>query len=213
MTISPDTRYPAVDPSFRRGVERDRWKPKQTVSDVVRRKQEDKAYKAMGMKKHTVRAEDGTVKEVWCFSTSYRAMGFQDHQISAAERFSRDWETAYPQLRSASMEPPVDNAGRMSAKLHRSADSHGRLMECRKAIGQRAWEIVVGVVIYGATVTGMMRTTGLNNRAISQMIDDTFDDLAGFYSGERRKDRAWTAFEEFNRERAAMIEAAEREVG
>lgn len=169
--------------------------------------------RAAGMKMRKVRAPDGTVQDVWSFPASYYAMGFQDHQIHAAERFGRDWEAAYRGLKGQGFEPGVDGGRSIHGAHHSQVDAQGRLARCREALGKRAWEIVVAVVVHGATAREIHSMGGKENRTVKSDMDVAFNALDGFYSGSNSKDRTWTAFEQFNAVRAAMIERAEREVG
>lgn len=169
--------------------------------------------KAAGMKKRTVRADDGSVQEVWSFAASYHAMGFQDHQIHAAERFGRDWEAAYRTIKGQGFEFGVDGS-RSVHRLHFSqVDAQSRLQACEQYLGRRSYEIVRAVVIHGATAREIHAWGGKDHRSVKGDMDVVFNDLDAFYTGTRRKDRTWDAIERFNAERAAMIEQAEREVG
>lgn len=169
--------------------------------------------KRNGMKRRRVRAPDGTVKEVWCYSSSYHAMGFQDHQIAAAERFSKDWEIAYRGLQGQGFEPGVDG-GRSNNAVHANrVMAQQRLALCKQNCGHREYEIIVGVVIYGATITGIAKESGVNNVAVRKELDSVFNKLAGFYGGHVLKDATWEAYEKWNKQCKAMIERAEREAG
>jgi hypothetical protein len=170
--------------------------------------------KAAGMKKRTMIGPDGkTQVEVWAYSSSYHAMGFQDHQIYAAERFARDWETAYRTLKGQRFEAGVDGGRSIHGAHFAQIEAQSRLAECLAYLGQRAFQIVVGVVVNGATLRVISALGGKDPRAIKADMESAFDDLDAFYTGNRRKDRTWEAIEQFNAERAAMIERAEREVG
>lgn len=169
--------------------------------------------KAAGMKKRTLRADDGSVQEVWSFAASYHAMGFQDHQIHAAERFGRDWEAAYRTIKGQGFEFGVDG-GRSRHGAHLSqVDAQTRLHACRGYVGKRGFEVIVAIVVNGAAIRDLAPRARTHDRNIRQDIDNAFNDLDGFYTGTRHKDRIWEAVEKFNAERAAMIELAEREVG
>lgn len=187
--------------------------PKPELHPAVVRKLDTQAKKAAGMQLRRIRAHDGSVQEVWTFSASYHAMGFQDHQIAAAERFGRDWEGAYRTLRGQGFEPGVDGGGARHAMHFTQVDAQTRLAACREYLGTRAYQIVVAVVVYGATARQVHKLGGKEHRTVKSDMDVAFNDLAAFYTGTRRKDRTWDAIERFNEERAALIEAAEREVG
>lgn len=170
--------------------------------------------KAAGMRKVTVRAQDGTVQEVWSFSASYHAMKFQDHQIHAAERFGRDWEAAYRTLKGQGYEASVDGSRSRHGSHFAQVDAQTRLRACETYLGKRGYEIVRAVVVYGATPREIHAMGGKEHVTVKSDMDVAFNDLDAFYQGaSRRKDRTWEAFERFNAERAAMIEQAEREVG
>lgn len=169
--------------------------------------------KAAGMKRVQVRAEDGKVKEVWSFASSYRAMGFQDHQIHAAERFGRDWEAAYRTLKGQGYEASVDGARGVHRAHFSQVDAQSRLQACEAYLGKRSFDIVRAVVVHGATAREIHAMGGKEHRTVKSDMDVAFNDLDAFYTGTRRKDRTWDAIERFNAERAAMIEMAEREVG
>lgn len=169
--------------------------------------------RASGMKKRQMRAPDGSVQEVWSFASSYHAMGFQDHQIHAAERFGRDWEAAYRTLKGQGYEASVDGARSRHGAHFSQVDAQSRLAACQKELGRRAFDIVIAIAIYGATIREIAPRAHVHDRNIRQEVDNVFNDLDAFYTGDRCKDKTWKAVEEFNAERAAMIEMAEREVG
>lgn len=169
--------------------------------------------RAAGMKKRTMRAPDGSVQEVWSFASSYHAMGFQDHQIHAAERFGRDWEAAYRTLKGQGYEAIVDGARSRHGAHFSQVDAQARLESAREYLGKRSYDIVVAVVVHGATCREIHAMGGKEHRTVKSDMDVAFNDLNAFYTGTRRKDRTWDAIERFNAERAAMIEQAEREVG
>ena len=167
--------------------------------------------KAVGMTKITIRGQDGAVVDVWARPQSYRAMGLQDHHIHAAERFEGDWTAAYSSLRGQGFEFAVDGSS-TPHKIHFArVDAQTRLAACEHYLRARAFEIVKAVAIHGATVTGIMRMTKRDNRAVKADIESAFNDLDGFYHDGRRKDPMWEYLEQFNQERAALIEAAERD--
>lgn len=169
--------------------------------------------KEMGMKRVSVRADDGTVKEIWSFAASYHAMGFQNHQIHAAERFGRDYEAAYRTLRGQGYEASVDGARSRHGSHFSQVDAQSRLQACQEYLGRRGYDIVLAVVIHGATCRQIHAMGGKQHVTVKNDMDVAFNDLDAFYTGTRRKDRTWDAIERFNAERAAMIEMAEREVG
>lgn len=163
-----------------------------------------------GMKRRQVRAPDGTVQEVWSFASSFHAMGFQDHQIAAAERLASDWQSAYRALRAQTYEPAVDG-GRPPHGAHLAqVAAQARLAACKQYLGQRAYDIAVAVAIYGATAREIHALGGREHRTVKSDMDVAFNDLDAFYTNARRKDRTWSAVEEFIRGRAEMIRDAER---
>lgn len=168
--------------------------------------------KAEGARKVTI-LQDGKRRDVWARPHSYRAMGFQDHQIHAAERFEGDWSAAYSTIRGQGFEPAVDGSGAPHRIHFARVDAQTTLRAIAGAIGKRSWEVVVAVVINGATITGMAKAAKLDVRAIRQIVNDAFDDLDGVYAAGRKKDRTWEAVERYNLQCAEMIERAEREVG
>lgn len=163
--------------------------------------------KAAGMKKRKVRAPDGSIQDVWSFDASYHAMGFQDHQIAAAERFNQDWEIAYSPLKGQGYEPSVDGARALHGPHAARKDAIDRLSQCKQRLGSRAWEIVVAVVRYGATSRQIHAMGGHDHRTVKQNMDAAFNDLDAFYNGGGRRDRTWIAFQRFNEERAELSEA------
>lgn len=200
---------------FRKSVSRARrdMLPRPKVSEAAQKKIEAKKMKAAGLKQRMVRAPDGSRQAVWVYSSSYHAMKFQDHQIAAAEQFSKDYETAFQGLRGMGFEPGVDG-GRMAHALHTArVMAQTSIASCRGYIGERSYQIVIAIVINGATVTGMVKECGRDNRSLRADIDWAFNNLAAFYSGSRRVDQTWAAFERFNQERTELIARAEREVG
>lgn len=205
----------STDDSFpiRKSAEADRWRPKPVFTEAVNRKIEAKRMKDAGLRLHKVRADDGTVRDAWCLPMSWQAMGFQDHQKHAAERFGRDWEAAYRGLRGQSFEPGVDGRGNAHRFHEVQIMAQTRIRECEAYLGKRTWEIVVAVVAHGATVREMAELSGVDNRNIRTELETALNDLDGFYSKNRIKDRTWEAFERFNVLRSEMIEQAEREVG
>lgn len=186
--------------------------PAVKVPEPVRLKQESKALKADGFKRHHVRTDDG-VHPVWARATSFRQLGFDDRQISAADRFNRDWRAAYSGLKSQSFEMAVDGGGGAhDAHIARVA-AQNRLQAVQRAVGAEHWQAIVAVVINGATARKIHEIGGKENRVIMDRIGKALDALDAAYTGGMRKDRTWLAFEQFNNERAALIEQAEREVG
>lgn len=187
--------------------------PKPELHPAIQRKIETKEKKAAGMTLRRIRADDGSVQEVWTFAASYHAMGFQNHQITAAERFGRDWESAYRTIRAAGLEGGVDGCTPLHRRHYSQVDAFSRLRACQEYLGRRSFEIVRAVVIHGATAREIHAWGGKDHRSVKSDMDVAFNDLDAFYTGTRRKDRTWDAIERFNAERAAMIEQAEREVG
>lgn len=169
--------------------------------------------KAAGLRKIQIRGEDGEIVETWASAQSYRAMGFEDHQIHAAERFETDWAAAYSTIRGQGFEMAVDGSGAPHRVHFVRVDAQTRLAACEAYLRNRAYAIVKSVVIYGATVTGIMRETKRDNRAVKADIEQAFNDLDAFYHDNRRKDPMWEYLERFNQERAELIERAERAVG
>lgn len=187
--------------------------PAPEIHPAIQRKIDTKAKKAAGMVLRRIRADNGSIQEVWTFSHSYLTMGFQDHQIAAAERFGRDWEAAYRTIRAAGLEFGVDG-GRAPHRMHHSqVDAQTRLRACEAQLGRRLYAIVVAVVIHGATSREIHAMGGKDHRSVKSDMDVAFNELDAFYHGSRPKDRTWEAFDRFNAERSAMIERAEREVG
>lgn len=168
--------------------------------------------KAAGLKAKQIRADDGSLGEVYCFPSSYHLMGFQDHQTAAAERFSTDWEVAYRVLRGQQYEAGVDGARNIHGPHFAQVNAQTRLQAVRSHLGERGWSIIKAIVIHGATIRELMVIANCDNRRIRQDIDCAFNDLHGFYSGNRIQDKIWAAFESLNAERAAMISEAERGV-
>lgn len=162
--------------------------------------------RAAGMKKRSVRAPDGSIQDVWSFDASYHAMGFQDHQIRAAERFNADWEIAYSPLKGQGYEPSVDGARSLHGPHAARKDAIDRLSRCKARLGARSWEIVVAVVRYGATSREIHRMGGHDHRTVKQNMDAAFNDLDAFYHGSERRDRTWIAFAKFNEDRSALAE-------
>lgn len=182
------------------------------AQDAARRAAEKHAIaeqaKAAGMKKRQVRAPDGSIQEVWSFDASYHAMGFQEHQIRAADRFGQDWEIAYRVLKGQGYEPGVDGGRSIGGPLGSIILAQDRLAKCKKALGEDGWLIVVGVVIYGATARQIHKMGGHEHRTVKAMMDAAFNKLDAFYFGTPRKDRTLIAFSRFNEDRAAMLEQA-----
>lgn len=162
--------------------------------------------KAAGMKKRQLRAPDGSIVEVWSYATSYHAMGFQDHQIRAAERFAQDWEIAYRVLKGQGFEPSVDGARSIHGPLGSILLAQDRLKRCKRALGEDGWLIVTGVVIYGATARQIHKMGGHEHRVVKAMMDAAFNKLDAFYHGTPRKDRTLIAFSKFNEDRLRALE-------
>jgi hypothetical protein len=174
---------------------------RQAVADKAKRK---------GMKRRQVRSPDGTVQEVWSFASSFHAMGFQDHQIAAAERLAADWSSAYRGLRAQVYEPAVDGGRPPHGPHLAQVAAQARLAACKQYLGARAYDVAVAVAIYGATAREIHALGGKEHRTVKSDMDVAFNELDSFYSNARRKDRTWTAVEEFIRSRSEMIRAAER---
>jgi hypothetical protein len=191
---------------------RDKAQHQARQSEAMRQDKEavaDRA-KAAGMRKRSMRDSTGTVVEVWSFASSYHAMGFDAFQIAAAENFGRDWEAAYRGLKGQGYEPSVDGARSMHGPHLSMVQAQNRLQGIRAHLGARSWEIVVAVVIHGATSREIHRMGGADHRTVKNDMNTAFNSLYGFYAQDQRKDRTWTAFERLNAERAAMIAEAER---
>lgn len=165
--------------------------------------------KAAGMKKRQIRGPDGSIQDVWSFDTSYHVMGFEDHQIRAAERFNQDWEIAYSPLKGQGYEPGVDGGRSIHGPHAARVSAQERLRRCRDRLGARDWEIVVAVVIHGATSREIHRLGGHQHVTVKQNMAAAFDKLDGFYHGTARKDRTWIAFSKFNENRAKALESAQ----
>lgn len=169
--------------------------------------------KAAGMKKRQFRDADGKIQEVWMFSASYYAMGFNALQIAAAERLEADWQAAYRSLRGQGYEASVDHARSQHGPHLAMVDAQTRLQQCKFKLGARSWEIVVAVIIHGATARELHARGAKDHVTVKDHMTVAFNDLDAFYTGSQHKDRTWSAIEAFNAERAAMIAAAEQGVG
>lgn len=187
--------------------------PALTPSAPIRRKLESKEMKAQGYKRLLVRAHDGSVQAVWHRATSFRALGFDDRQVAAADRFYRDWQIAYSGLKGQSFEMAVDGGGGGHDAHATRVAAQGRLGVVKRHIGEAHWQAIVAVVIHGATARAIHEIGGKEHRVVMDHIDKALNALDAAYTGGVKKDRTWQAFEQFNAERAALIEQAEREVG
>lgn len=172
--------------------------------DVARR------AKARGMGRRRILAPDGAEREVWAHA-SFTAMHFEKHQVAAAERFQADWEAAYNALRAQMLEPGVDGSRGMHGPQMVRLEAQHRLTRCQAYIGARTYDFVVAVAVHGATIQGISKISGRHHRVIRTNIDLAFEDLAGFYAGERRKDKTWLVVEQMILDRTAQITKAERE--
>ena len=186
---------------------------KQHAEKVADRQEIGEKAKAAGMKKVQLRAPDGSVQEVWGWQSSFLAMRFEDQQIAAAERFQRDWESAYRGLRGQSLEPVVDGGGVKHGAHLAAVEAQSRLDQCKKSLGERSYSIVVAIAINGGSARLLHANGAKQHVSVSADIEVAFNHLYGFYFGSQRKDPTWRATEKFNAERAALIEKAEREVG
>lgn len=185
---------------------------KNYLADLERKERKRIAEKARaaGLKPKQIRADDGSVGEVWVFASSYHAMGFEDHQIAAAGRFESDWNSAYRALRGQGYEPGVDGARNIHGHHLSQVQAQARLQEICEYLGRRSWDIVVAVVVHGATARQIHAMGGKDHVSVKSDMTVAFNDLDAFYTGSQHKDRTWSAIEQFNAERAAMIEAAEK---
>lgn len=190
--------------------ERARHEAEMAVANAADRHALAHKAKRNGMKRRQVRAPDGTVQEVWSFASSFHAMGFQDHQIAAAERLAADWQSAYRALRAQTYEPAVDGGRPPHGPHLAQVSAQARLAACKQYLGQRAYDIAVAVAIYGATAREIHALGGKEHRTVKSDMDCAFNDLDAFYTNARRKDRTWSAVEEFIRGRSEMIREAER---
>lgn len=168
--------------------------------------------KASGMKKGAVRADDGSVQDVWQRPDSFERMGLERQLIAAIDRFGIDYMTAHRGVKGQSWEMPVDGQGSAHGAHLARVNAQGRLRACREEIGRRNFDICVGVLL-GATAQKIHILGGNQHVVVKADIRNALTELDNFYTGRRRKDRTWEAFERFNAARAAMIEKAEREVG
>lgn len=163
-----------------------------------------------GMKRIQIRASDGSIQDVWSFSSSFAAMGFENQQVAAAERFQGDWQTAFAGLQGQGFAPGVDGGKSQHGPHLARVSAQARLAACRAHLGARSYDFVVAISIYGATVTGITKDAGRHHKVVRANIDAAFDDLDGFYAGIRRKDRTWAVVETLIRDRAALIAKAEK---
>lgn len=191
--------------------------PKAPLPEAARRKVERKQMTAAGYQAEPVTVIDprGIAEraEPWQGPASFRRMGFQDQQILSAELFRRDWGAAHRTLKGQTWEMPVDGQGGAHNGHLARVQAQSQLRACQEEIGRRNFEIVVAVVVNGATCQRIHAMGGNQHVVVKSDMNTAFDALDGFYHGTRRKDRTWDAIERFNAERAAMIEQAEREVG
>jgi hypothetical protein len=172
------------------------------------REEVNRVAKAAGMKRRVVRADDGSLEQVWAWDQSYVSMGFEAHQIEAAERFDRDWIIAYSPLKGQSYEPSVDGGSPDAPHIAR-IQAQRRLNALRIHLGGRDWEIVVAVVRHGATARQVAGGNGRARAEYAIAISAAFNRLDAWYHPTRdnpRKDRTWRSFAELNAERAAIAE-------
>ncbi len=169
--------------------------------------------KAAGMKKFSVRAPNGEVREVWTYNTSFERMAFNDQQMEAAERFQRDYEMAFRGLRGLGFEPAVDGGKSAHGAHHSRVQAQATLAECRQALGRYNYELVVAVAINGGSARQLHALGASQHQVMAAEIRRAFYELYNFYFGTALQTGSMKAVEQFNAERAALIEQAERELG
>ncbi len=168
-----------------------------------------------GFSREAIRHEDGSIPTVTVRGQSFRALGLQHQHVDAAERFMRDWESAYSKLRCRGFEPGVDGGGSHNEHLSQ-VESQRRLERARKHVGERNWIIVKAVLVYQATGRQLNEIGGAvraDKGSLNHDIAVAFNSLSEFYSGQPRgRDPVWRAFEKFvgafelgNEEEAARI--------
>jgi hypothetical protein len=145
---------------------------------------------------------------------SFRRVKLQIHQEPAAERFVADWESAgYSGLSSPGFDPKVDSSAKETMGHMRAAEAQKRLKMAEVQIGQRNYDICVGVLINNANASRIHALGGRDHRTVSHDIDVALNALAGFYDPVRlERDPTWRAFQQVIEAGKAVIKKLEDDV-
>ncbi len=120
------------------------------------------------------------------------------------ERFIRDYEACGSDLRSRGFDIGSGGGGLPFPVV--KVDAAKRLVELQKFLGNGEFDLVVAVVIYGATATELHAHGGEEHAVIRREIKDAVDRMAGFYTpGRTMRKRTWDAA-------IRKVQEAEREV-
>ncbi len=135
------------------------------------------------------------------------------HQQAAAERFLLDWEAAeYSGLSSLGFDPRVDSSPTSSTGLPRAAEARARLQMAKKHIGQRNYDICIGVLIFNRSASDIHALGGRDHRTVNNDIDIALNALSGFYDPVRlARDPTWRAFQKVIEIGLGVIEQGEEE--
>ncbi|WBU27554.1 hypothetical protein OOZ54_12700 [Rhodopseudomonas palustris] len=131
----------------------------------------------------------------------------------AAERFVRDWEAAfYSGLRSPGFDPRVDASARAHAGHLRAVEAQKRLNSVQRYIGERNYDICVGVLIMAQTAAKIHALGGRDHRSVNHDIDVALNALTEFYDPARlARDPTWRAFKKVIEAGAKVIGQGEEE--
>jgi hypothetical protein len=145
---------------------------------------------------------------------SFRRAKLQIHQEPAAEKFVSDWESAgFSGLRSQGFDPKVDSSAKLSSGHMRAAEAQARIKLARDQIGQRNFDICIGVLIHNLNPSKVHALGGRDNRSVSSDIEVALNALAGFYDPVRlEKDPTWKAFRKVLEAGQSVIAQLEDEV-
>jgi hypothetical protein len=147
---------------------------------------------------------------------SFRRMKrkLETHQQPAAERFLADWEAAsYTGLSSMPFDPRVDSSPKIESGHLRATEAQHRLKMAKAHIGERNYDICVGVLILNRSAGDIHSLGGRDHRSVSSDIDVALNALTGFYDPVRlSRDPTWRAFQKAIEIGLGVIRQGEEEV-
>lgn len=180
-----------------------------------RKAKEEKERLARGERKIIIPDPDSPRQNVMVTTMphSFRRVKLQLHQELAAGRFVSDWESAgYSGLSSQGFDPKVDSSAKQTLGHLRAAEAQKRLKMAETQIGQRNYDICVGVLVLNLNSTRIHSIGGRDHRTVSHDIDVALNALAGFYDPVRlQRDPTWKAFKKVIEAGLAVIAQGEEE--
>lgn len=115
--------------------------------------------------------------------------GYQKQHVDAADRFQRDWRTAYGgQIKSASFTPKVDGGPTAHAAHGHRVDCQHRMAKMREKLGERYWLVTVAAVIYGIGPAEIAKIDpSIRHVNVTWEIKGALEAVSAFYNSSRRR--------------------------